>query len=76
MSTATAAMPVTPTMADPLEVFRERAEARAHLVGCGELALLDAVDGLQADAECDGLVDVYGQDAVQAIMAQAFGGEP
>ena len=59
---------------DPLDVFRERAEAKAMLVEYGDLAFLDAVDALQADAEFDGLPDQYGADAVQAIMAAAFGG--
>ena len=58
---------------DPLDVFRERAEARAYLVEIGDLSLHDAVDGLQANADRDGLVDEYGQDAVQQILATAFG---
>ena len=36
---------------DPLDVFRERAEARAYLVEIGDLSLHDAVDGLQANAD-------------------------
>jgi hypothetical protein len=61
---------------NPLAVFHERAEARAMLVECGELSLHDAVDELQASAQRGGLVDEYGQDAIQAIMATAFGGRP
>jgi hypothetical protein len=53
---------------DPVEVFRERAEARAYLVECGELSLHDAVDQLQSDAERDGL----DPDTAQALMAEAF----
>jgi hypothetical protein len=59
---------------DPLDVFRERAEAKAYLVEIGDLAFLDAVDALQCDAEFDALPDRYGADVVQAIMATAFGG--
>jgi hypothetical protein len=59
---------------DPLDVFRERCEARAYLVSIGDLELCDAVDGLQADAEFDGLIDQFGQEAIQQIMAIAFGG--
>ena len=55
------------------EVFKLRCEARALLCGLGEIDLHDAVDVLQADAVRDGLVDQIGQDAVQAIMAAAFG---
>ena len=58
-----------------LDVFRERAEARANLVEIGDLAFLDTVDGLQCDAEFEGLVGQYGQEAIQKIMAAAFGGE-
>jgi hypothetical protein len=59
---------------DPLDIFRERAGAKAMLVEYGDLAFLDAVDALQADAEFDGLVDQFGQETIQQIMACAFGG--
>jgi hypothetical protein len=58
--------------ADPLEVFRARCEARAHLYATGDLDLHDAVDVLQEGAVKLGLVERIGQDAVQAIMAAAF----
>jgi hypothetical protein len=45
---------------------------RAYLVREGEMDLLEAVDGLQARAEWQGLVQAFGQDAVQAIIADAF----
>jgi hypothetical protein len=64
----------TASSVDPLEIFRERCEAWAILVRRELANLIESVDELQADAECDGLVDVHGQDAVQAIMAAAFGG--
>jgi hypothetical protein len=41
---------------DPVDVFLERAEARAYLWSIGDLDLHEAVDVLQADAERDGLV--------------------
>jgi hypothetical protein len=56
----------------PLEVFRARAEARALLWQAGEFDLHEAVDVLQAAAVRDGLIDAIGQDAVQAIIAEAF----
>jgi hypothetical protein len=37
-----------------------------------EFDLHEAVDVLQADAERDGLINDIGQDALQAIVAQAF----
>jgi hypothetical protein len=57
---------------DPLEVFRLRCDARAHLYVEGLLDLHDAVDELQASAERDGLVVHIGQDAVQVVMGTAF----
>jgi hypothetical protein len=54
-------------------IFKERCEARAILFAAGEYDLHDAVDVLQAAAEASGLVDEIGQDAVQTIMAEAFG---
>jgi hypothetical protein len=57
---------------DPVDVFRARAEARALMWQAGEYDLHEAVDAPQADAIRSGLVRRIGQDAVQAIMAQAF----
>jgi hypothetical protein len=57
---------------DPLDVFIERAEARAYLWSIGEFELAEAVDVLQHDAERDGLIEQYGQDAIQQIIAAAF----
>ena len=54
-------------------VFEARCEARAILFALGEFDLHEAVDLLQADAVATGLVNEIGQDAVQAIMADAFG---
>jgi len=54
------------------DVFKARAEARAVLFSAGELNLQEAVDALQAAAIARGLVGEIGQDAVQAIIAQAF----
>jgi hypothetical protein len=58
--------------ADPVEVFTARCEARALLFANGELPLHDAVDQLQNTAVGHGLIDLIGQDAVQAIMGAAF----
>jgi hypothetical protein len=59
-------------LADPLEVLKARAWARAHLWAAGEFSLHEAVDPLQQFAERSGLLAKIGQDAVQAIMAEAF----
>jgi hypothetical protein len=55
-----------------VDVFRERAEARAILVESCLFDLQEAVDGLQADAERTGLVDELGQELVQKMLADAF----
>ena len=57
---------------DPLAVFRLRAWARGYLWSICELDLHEAVDVLQAEAECDRLVSRIGTDGVQAILADAF----
>ena len=61
-----------PRLVDPVDAFRERAEARAMLWSLGEYSLHEAVDVLQLDAERAGLLDDLGQDRVQQIMAEAF----
>jgi hypothetical protein len=58
--------------ADPLEVFEARCWARAWLFGAGELTLHEAVDPLQEAAVATGLVELIGQDNVQALIAAAF----
>jgi hypothetical protein len=58
--------------ASPIEIFRERCEARATLVAHGLYNLQDTVDTLQAAAEEQGLVARYGQDEVQQILSEAF----
>jgi hypothetical protein len=58
--------------ASPIEIFRERCEARATLVANGLMDLQDAVDGLQESAVAQGLLKEFGQDAIQQIMAESF----
>lgn len=57
---------------DPIDAFVIRAEARAMLWSLGDLGLHEAVDELQSTAERAGLVARIGQNAVQAIMSDAF----
>jgi hypothetical protein len=61
-----------PQITDPLASFIARAKAKASAWKAGEISLHDAVDGLQQAAEAFGLVIELGQDAVQAIMVEAF----
>jgi hypothetical protein len=57
---------------DPLDCLGARADARAYLWSIDEYELAEAVDALQAAAVRDGLIARIGQDAVQAILADAF----
>jgi hypothetical protein len=59
-------------MPAPIDVLRERCEARAVLVAHGYLDLQTAVDELQEAAAAQGLVAKHGQDAIQQIMADSF----
>jgi hypothetical protein len=55
-----------------LQDFRECATDYARFYQTGVLKKADAVDCAQRHAELWGVVDLYGQDAVQAEMAIAF----
>lgn len=56
------------------QTFRTLCESRALLWRRFEWEWIgEAVDPLQHWAEANGLVRLIGQDAVQAIMAEAFG---
>jgi hypothetical protein len=55
-----------------LQDFRECATDYARFYRTGVLEKADAVDCAQRHAELWGVVDLYGQDAVQAEMAAAF----
>jgi hypothetical protein len=59
-------------MPTDLEMFRERCQARALLWALGELSMPEAVDALHEWSVGRGLVRELGQDAVQAIIAEAF----
>lgn len=72
MTAGAAASPQHSRPPAPLDVFKLRCEARAILVAEGEMDFHEAIDGLQAAAIAYGLVAELGQDAVQAIMAEAF----
>jgi hypothetical protein len=56
-----------------VDCWAARAVARAYLWANGEIGLHDAVDRLQADAERDGLIAIFGQGEIQAALALAFG---
>lgn len=66
-------MPDDAASADTIEVFKALCESRAlRWRQCEWEWIGEAVDPLQQWAVENGLVRLIGQDAVQAIMAEAF----
>jgi hypothetical protein len=61
------------TQATDIDVFSLRCAAAAAQVAAGLTDFHQAVDGLQTAAEACGLVSKIGQDAIQHVMADAFG---
>jgi hypothetical protein len=59
----------------PLDLLHERCVTLAERVQAGELAFIDAVDFAYTAADFAGLVERFGDDAVQAVLAAAFIGE-
>jgi hypothetical protein len=58
---------------DPLELLFERANALAERIKDGSLPFIEAVDMAYSAADWSGLVDRYGDDVVQMVLADAFG---
>jgi hypothetical protein len=58
--------------ASPIEVLRERAEAKCLLIANGYQDLQSAVDELWDAAERAGLVDELGADEVQRVLSECF----
>jgi hypothetical protein len=59
---------------DPLELLFERATALAERSENGSLPFIEAVDMAYSAAEWSGLVDRFGDDVVQLVLADAFVG--
>jgi hypothetical protein len=57
-----------------LELFAIRCSELADRVSAGKIKFIDAVDMAHSAAIWSGLVDGAGDDAVQVVMAAAFGG--
>ena len=60
--------------ADPLELLYERSAILADRVLSGQLPFIDAVDMAYSAAEWSGLVDRFGDDLIQLVLADAFVG--
>jgi len=64
-----------PAKLNQLELFAVRCSELRDQVDAGGIAFLDAIDMCWSAAVWAGLIDRYGDDPVQKVMAAAFGGE-
>ena len=64
----------TDRVVHPLDLLFERAASLAERTRNGSLPFIDAVDMAYGAADWSGLVDRYGDDVVQLVLADAFGG--
>jgi hypothetical protein len=62
------------TLRDPLTVFSERCHTIAARVRDRQLPLIEGVDMLYSAADIAGLIESYGDDQIQLLMAAAFMG--
>jgi len=58
----------------PLDLLFDKCDALAARVSRREIPFVDAVDLAYSAADWAGLVDCYGDNQVQAVLAEAFGG--
>jgi hypothetical protein len=61
---------------NPLEILSARCATLADRVKRRELAFIDAVDMAYSAADFAGLIESYGDDCIQAVLADAFMGCP
>ena len=60
--------------AQPLELLANRCKTLADRVQNGNLGFIEAVDFAYSAADFAGLIDIYGDDQIQAVLADAFMG--
>jgi hypothetical protein len=58
----------------PLDLLHERCLTLVDRVQAGELPFIEAVDFAYSAACFAGLVETYGDDAIQQVLARAFCG--
>lgn len=61
-----------PQRVHPLDLLFERSCTMRERVMAGQVAFLDAVDAMYSAADWAGLVEHYGDDLIQEILAEAF----
>ena len=59
---------------DPIAVLAERCGTLADRVRRKELAFIDAIDIAYSAADFAGLIESYGDDEIQSVLATAFMG--
>ncbi len=59
---------------DPLAILSDRCATLADRVRQREISFIDAVDMAYSAADFAGLVESYGDDKIQAVLADAFRG--
>jgi hypothetical protein len=59
-------------MTDPLDLLFERSCALADRARTGSLQFTDAVDMAYSAADLAGLVERFGDDVIQLVLADAF----
>jgi hypothetical protein len=57
-----------------LAILLDRAQMMAARVRAGQVSFIDAVDMAYSAADMSGLIQHYGDDRIQAVLAQAFMG--
>jgi hypothetical protein len=68
-TTQAADKPVAPC---PLSILFDRSATLAYRVKAGDLPFIEAVDMAYSAADFAGLIQRYGDDAIQKVLAKAF----
>jgi hypothetical protein len=56
----------------PLELLADRCKLLADRVRSGNMRFIEAVDFAYSAADFAGLVEIYGDDQIQTVLANAF----
>jgi hypothetical protein len=64
--------PADPALERLTAIFKKRCEELTERVNVGAMSFMHAVDTAYEAAQWSGLTELIGDDAVQAIMADAF----
>jgi hypothetical protein len=59
-------------MDHPLDLLADRCKTLAERVRIGNLPFIEAIDFAYSAADFAGLVEIYGDDRIQTVLASAF----